>query len=236
MLPNKEIEQLKNDGWLDENFEVSKEIQKCIEKCKSPKQEDIFNAFKLFKSEETQILILGQDPYPENQKAHGFAFSVQKEYGKIDDSLLNIFKAVKAYKSNKKFNDVDINEINNWNTDLSEWAKKNKILLLNSALTYDDETSPETRIEIWQPFIKNIIEKLLSNNKNKTDVFLWGEKAQKCFLKAINGICITRNLIVFVSNHPSNRSVNNNGDFSEKAPEHFRLCDEFLNQDIWKSM
>ena len=76
-----EIKQLKQNNWLPDYFELKEEelanLEKCIKNCISPNEEDIFNAFKLFKAEETNIIVIGKDPYPDNKKAHGLAFSVK---------------------------------------------------------------------------------------------------------------------------------------------------------------
>lgn len=109
--------------------------------------------------------------------------------------MLNIFKAVKAYKSDRAFDDISKNEItgvNNendrWNTNLEKWSENNKILLLNTALTYDKKNTIDERIKAWQPFTIHIIRNLLnskSDEDSKLAVFLWGVKAQKLFYDAI---------------------------------------------------
>ena len=89
------------DKWMTcEDFkkyvENDKKLKDCIKYCTSPKPTDIFNAFKLFPIEETKVLILGQDPYPEPDKAHGLAFSVKNEK-KRAASLTKIFKYMPGY-------------------------------------------------------------------------------------------------------------------------------------------
>lgn len=149
--------------WIDNKTKdllvENDDIIECIANCTSPvKIEDeedtiiqekiktIFNAFTLFKPEDTRILILGQDPYPNAERAHGLAFSFGDNKIPADDSLLNIFKAIKAYKENKTFDTVNVEEIKGnikkkiqpWNTNLKTWAGNNGILLLNTALTYKE--------------------------------------------------------------------------------------------------
>lgn len=209
--------------------EKSLSINECIEKCTSPDKEKIFNALTLFKPEETRILILGQDPYPEQEKAHGFSFSVKNEYTQkngIDDSLFNIFTAIEAYKNNIHFcdlSDKQIKEIKGtkknkiwtdfWKTDLTNWAKNNGVLLLNTALTYEktaqhndiDKKSltKQQKNEIknaqkelltqhqnaWKPFVQQIICNLLNskikNQDKKLAVFLWGVDAQNIFSQSL---------------------------------------------------
>ena len=100
------------------------EIQKCINECTRPNQSDIFNAFEGLKPQDVKVLIIGQDPYPDEAKAHGLAFSYKDGTISADDSLRNIFHKIKE--------DVGID--NNF-TNLSTW-KEQGVLLLNTALTF----------------------------------------------------------------------------------------------------
>lgn len=198
-----ELESIEKEGWLtrDEKKDFLNTFPKKIN-VKTPKKDYIFNAFKIgkeedddiIKPEDVNVLILGQDPYPENDKAHGLAFSVNNSYTKehgIDDSLLNIFKAIKVYQDEniKYFNDVKKEDIN-WYTDLTQWAK-NGVLLLNTALTHSgkDDKCIKTHRDAWESFIQQIISNLiktkLNSNKNLA-IFLWGDKAQTTFLRALN--------------------------------------------------
>lgn len=204
-----ELKKTKNiQEWfknIDDSIITDENIIKCIKNCKSPveisekddkiqeKIKTIFNAFTLFKPQETRILILGQDPYPNAERAHGLAFSFGDNKIPADDSLLNIFKAIKAYKENKTFDTVNVEEIKGnikkkiqpWNTNLKTWAGNNGILLLNTALTYKEN---EKHFNAWNPFIKQIISNLIDNmdKNNKLAVFLWGVPAQNLFYEAIN--------------------------------------------------
>ena len=44
-----------------------------------PEYDNIFQAFKLCSFENAKVVILGQDPYPNEGEAHGLCFSVEKE-------------------------------------------------------------------------------------------------------------------------------------------------------------
>ena len=189
------LQELSKIGWITDDFKQNNDfLNDCIKlDFTSPDKKDVFNAFKLFKPNETQILILGQDPYPEDEyrekhygkRAHGLAFSFQNEKGinePADDSLLNIFKAIVKYKKTKQSDDIY-----NWNTNLSEWAKTNKVLLLNTALSHEskDEEKITKHRKVWKPFVDEVIKKLIASD-NKTAIFLWGKKAQETFFKAFN--------------------------------------------------
>lgn len=258
-----ELDNLVQAGWL-EKFNIDNFIEniKDIE-FTSPNIEDVFNAFKIgennsvIKPKDVRILILGQDPYPETGKAHGYAFSVLQKYTDehgIDDSLSNIFKAIKAYKNNCNFDEVNINKIQN--TDLKDWATENKVLLLNTVLTYEktklyeniDKKTKEQQKKIknaqsrhytkhkniWQPLFNAIIKTIITYSNNKIFIFIWGQKAQKAYNNAVKGIIInTEKIKKYETSHPSNLGVRKG--FSDDAPNHFKVCDEFLGEDIWKN-
>lgn len=240
-----ELRELKKRNWLNKDFNENEFIEKIINlEFTSPNREDVFNAFKLFEPKETKILIIGQDPYPNPEKAQGLAFSCKK--GKAA-SLTKIFKAVNIYKKNST---------KNFDYDLTGWASKNKICLLNSALTFeksslykgkqkkdlskeqkkelekDQQRLQEKHIEAWNSFITYVIKKLIKENKNLV-VFLWGNKARKIFSEC-NGDKIFKHK--FETCHPQKRSKGENSNtFLDDAPNHFKVCDEFLGEDIWKN-
>ncbi len=242
------IKKLQNAGWLEgfEENEIIKFINKLNSENVRPKKDDIFNAFKISddrnicKPEDVKVLILGQDPYPDKNKAHGYAFSFGNEKS-AKDSLLNILKAIQAYKTNTTFDKIQNDDVENWNTDLSEWAKDNGVLLLNTALTYESNEKMTTHIEAWKPFIKQVVNSLLTCDDSKLVVFLWGDKAKTAFFEFIKNdnnnsyMQIKRDMLVLISNHPSNLSVNRGGNFPILAPNHFKACDAFLDIPIWKN-
>ncbi len=281
-----ELELLQNGGWIDdiektkENFNKARiinrktntqlSITRCIDMPNiRPNKEDIFNAFKLFPMQDTRVLIIGQDPYPDKDKkrekygnrAHGLAFSFanKNELNEpADASLLNIFKAIKVYQYKeenniiKNFGDIKLDEVN-WNTNLETWAKNNKVLLLNIALTYNNNISLTNRKNMWKPFIKEVMTKLIYRNTNsRLAMFLWGVTAQQLFYECIKtdehytkdfpqelyegklvktySTTINNNKI-FMTSHPSNTGGAVNQGFSHDAPIHFGACDEFLKEN-----
>lgn len=245
-------------GWIDfKNFAKIHitNMSECINNCQSPRvskngqtSEDdlkiIFKAFSLFPLNETRVLIIGQDPYPDVNRAHGLAFSFADNKKPADDSLLNIFKAIQAYNTEKE-------DIANWNTNLEKWAKENKVLLLNTALTYEKTHDIEKKEikkaqnklytkhkNIWKPLFNEIIKNLVNNNK--ICVFLWGQKAQKAYNNAIKNVNVNENVKVYKTSHPSNNGQAVKKGFSDDAPNHFKACDKFLGANpqtgkyIWK--
>ena len=237
----KELKVLKDNHWLNKDFNEKDFFNKIINlEFTSPNKKDVFNAFKLFKSEETRILIIGQDPYPDSNKAQGLAFSCKK--GKAH-SLTKIFSAISKYTKHST---------KNFNYDLTNWATENKICLLNAALTFeksslykyeqkknlsknqqkelekDQQIIQKKHIEAWNYFIICVMEKLIKENIDLV-VFLWGDKAKQLFEKCTGYKTIKH---IFLTSHPRRRLKQGEIDkFLEEAPVHFKACDEFLGKN-----
>ena len=160
-----------------------------------PKESDLFSAFNFFNFEDTKVVILGQDPYINDDQAHGLAFSVLNQ--KAPKSLINIFKELES--------DLDIKRTN---TNLSDWAKQG-VLLINTILTVDKGKSLSHKDYGWQFFTKNIITKI-NNDLNDIIFVLWGNDARR-YKELID---IKKHYII-ESPHPSPLSAYN-GFFNSK--------------------
>lgn len=127
-----------------------------------PERKNVFKAFDMNK-EDIKVVIIGQDPYFNEEEAMGLSFSVPKNI-KTPPSLKNIFKELKE----------DLG-IENTSPDLSPWAAQG-VMLLNSALTVIPK-KPGSHAKIWEPFTNQII----SNLSEQKDIvyILWGGHAQK---------------------------------------------------------
>lgn len=154
-----------------------------------PKYENCFRCFNYFEFNETKVVILGQDPYHNDDQACGLAFGI--ENNKIPPSLKNITKELKS-SLNIEFKDNDYS--------LEKWAKQG-ILLLNTGLTVE-KNKPGSHIKIWNNFIKFIIDKL-SKSTNSIVFLCWGAYAHK-ILQNINN---PRHCLI-VTSHPSPLSCN----------------------------
>ncbi len=111
----------------------------------------IFYAFELIPLNKVKVLIIGQDPYPNPDRAQGLAFSF-KNNSPSDDSLKNMFIKIKeAYN------------FENTNTDLTPWAKQG-VLLLNTSLTFTgkDNTEMLQWRKFWKPYIDYPLQKLIN--------------------------------------------------------------------------
>jgi uracil-DNA glycosylase len=86
----------------------------------------VFRAFREPRLEQTRVIILGQDPYPNARQAEGLSFSSADEKGPLPDSLRNIFKELK--------DDLGIEAKGH---SLLPWARQG-VMLLNTCLTSED--------------------------------------------------------------------------------------------------
>ncbi|MEG2813544.1 MAG: uracil-DNA glycosylase [Oscillospiraceae bacterium] len=175
-----------------------------------PKKEDIFNALKYTPFNSVKVVILGQDPYPNENQAHGLSFSVNDGV-KPPRSLQNIFKVI--YQ-----NDLEKLPIKNGN--LEKWAKQG-VLLLNCVLTVRAKETGSHQNIGWEKFTNEIIH--LLNERNSPIVFLlWGNQAIK---KA--KLITNKSHLVLTSPHPSPLSASKG--FFEC--DHFNKANEFLKQN-----
>ena len=133
-------------------------------KCFPPK-EQIFRALELTEFEDVQVIILGQDPYHNENQANGLCFSVSDKV-KTPPSLQNMYKELK----------IDLNIEKNSN-ELEDWAKQG-VLLLNSTLTVKAHEPNSHKNLGWDIFTDFII-KEISDKKESVVFVLWGAFAQK---------------------------------------------------------
>lgn len=152
----------------------------------------IYYALKTTPFDKVKVLIIGQDPYPNKEDAHGLAFS--KLSGKIPASLKNIFEKINEDTG------IGINASGN----LTPWAKQG-VLLLNRALTFSKEETLAARNKFWLPIINIIINKLIERKKPLI-IILWGNPAndieQFSFEKEEE--YKKNNIFILRSSHPSN--------------------------------
>ena len=151
----------------------------------------IYHALKITPFDKVKVLIMGQDPYPNKEDAHGLAFS--KLSGKIPASLKNIFEKIKEDTG-----------INNTSGNLTPWAEQG-VLLLNRALTFSKEESLALRNKFWLPIINIIIDKLIERKKPLI-IILWGNPANDIEQFSFDKEEEYRknNIYILRSSHPSN--------------------------------
>jgi uracil-DNA glycosylase len=162
-----------------------------------PSNADVFSAFELTPYENVKVLILGQDPYHDDNQAHGLCFSVKPGI-KIPPSLVNIYKELHA----------DIGFKIPKHGYLVNWTEQG-ILMLNAVLTVRAHTPNSHKDRGWETFTDAVIKKV-SEKADPVIFVLWGAYAQKK-LKLID----TTKHLVIQSAHPSPLSARN-GFFGSK--------------------
>lgn len=161
-----------------------------------PPYKNIFHALSITPLDEVKVVILGQDPYHEENQAHGLAFSVLCK--KLPPSLVNIYKEMQS----------DLNVTINQDGNLDYLAKQG-VLLLNTCLTVREHQANSHANKGWEIFTDSCIK--LINQINRPIVFiLWGRNAMSK-QKYLNN---PRHLVL-TSVHPSPLSAYN-GFFGSK--------------------
>ncbi|MDF2441587.1 MAG: uracil-DNA glycosylase [Abditibacteriota bacterium] len=156
-----------------------------------PPEDEVFNAFAHAPLSQVKVLLLGQDPYHDNNQAHGLCFSVCPGI-KPPPSLQNMFRELR--------DDIGCHVPNNGF--LMPWADQG-MLLLNAVLTVRAHAANSHKNKGWEKFTDEAIRQV--NDKAEHVVFvLWGGYAQK----KIPLIDTNRHTVV-QSAHPSPLSAHN---------------------------
>lgn len=171
-----------------------------------PKAGDIFNAFHLTDLKDVKVLLLGQDPYHNENQAHGLSFSVLPG-NDIPPSLQNIYKELNS--------DLGCYIPNNGY--LKKWADQG-VLLLNTVLTVRAHEANSHQGKGWEKFTDAVIE-TINNEDRPLVIFLWGSPARKKKAMLNNP-----KHLVLEAPHPSPLSAYR-GFFGCK---HFSQCNDFL--------
>ena len=196
---------IKNTEYFTTLWEKVKEEYQTT-KCFPPKNL-IFRAIELTPFEEVKVVIIGQDPYHNDNQANGLCFSVSDKVT-APPSLKNIIKELE--------DDLGIKKTSN---ELEMWAKQG-VLLLNATLTVRAHEANSHKDLGWEQFTDFII-KEISDKKENVVFVLWGAFAQK---KA--GLIDASKHFVILSAHPSPFSVHK-GFFGSRP---FSKINQFLEE------
>lgn len=150
-----------------------------------PPEQEVFSALELTPYDQVQILLLGQDPYHDDNQAHGLCFSVRPGI-KPPPSLKNIFREL--------HDDVGFQIPNNGY--LVPWANQG-VLLLNAVLTVRAHQANSHKNKGWETFTDAII-RAVNDKPNPVVFVLWGGYAQKK-----EKLIDTQRHIIVQSAHPS---------------------------------
>ena len=207
-------EELDKDYFFNLTTRVNQEYSNYI--C-FPPIDNIFNSLNFCVLSKLKVVIIGQDPYHQQNQANGLSFSVGKDV-KIPPSLNNIFKELNS----------DINKPLPTNGDLT-YLSKQGVLLLNSCLSVR-MSSPGSHYNFgWEIFTDKIIS-IISEKKTNVVFLLWGNKSI-----SKSKLIDTNKHLILTSGHPSPLSANRGYWFGNR---HFSKTNDYLknnglNQIYW---
>ena len=162
-----------------------------------PPADEVYTAFRLTPFEKAHVFLLGQDPYPGPNQAHGLCFSVKPGVS-LPGSLRNMYKELD--------NDLGIPPAKSGY--LAPWAAQG-MLMLNAVLTVRAGQPNSHKGKGWETFTDAAI-RAVGHKKDPVVFVLWGAYAQKK-LKLID----TDRHTIIQSAHPSPLSAAN-GFFGSK--------------------
>ncbi|GCF10528.1 uracil-DNA glycosylase [Dictyobacter arantiisoli] len=156
-----------------------------------PPEENVFSAFQHTPYANVNVFLLGQDPYHDNNQAHGLCFSVRPGI-KPPPSLVNMFKELREDQGCSIPN----------NGYLVPWADQG-ILMLNAVLTVRAHQANSHKNHGWETFTDEVI-RIVSAKEEPVIFVLWGGYAQKK-----QALIDTSRHTVISSAHPSPLSARN---------------------------
>jgi uracil-DNA glycosylase len=177
-IKQKMFDKLEPSGWyrVFKSFIFSSEFDDILTKLYTLSQEDkrftpplkqVFRAFEECPYDKLQVVIVGQDPYPQLGVADGIAFSCGNT-NKLQPSLRYILEEVNrtVYNGHNVTHEVD----------LTRWSNQG-ILMLNTALTVE-VGKIGSHYDIWRPFTAYLLDWL--NNYNPGLIYVYmGKKAEE---------------------------------------------------------
>ncbi len=197
-----------------------------------PPADLIFEALYRTRLEDVKVVILGQEPYPNQGQADGLAFSMQETYAQHrshNDSLKNIIREVNedcAPGGSDRFQD----RLPGSHVCLRPWADQG-VLLLNTVLTFrqvadqpDGERPRNAHIEgyagrAWKRFTTKIVKAINCRDPGHVVFMLWGAHA----MKKIVHIDRSRHKVL-CAQHPSYGA-------GIKGTSHFSCANEYLERN-----
>lgn len=188
-----------------------------------PNRNNFLNAFKTLPKEQTKYILFGQDPYPREKSAIGYAFidgnvnhlwndenGFSKEVNKAT-SLRNFMKmllvangSLEDDTSKEAVLKVDKSKYIDSILKLRDNFEKNGVLLLNTALIFTSKNDSKYHVKQFKPFIKKFLEQLKEEN---ITLILFGSMA-----KEIEKLNVTESFTRFVCEHPYNTTFICNDD------------------------
>lgn len=177
-IKQKMFNKLEPNGWgkVFKSFIFSSEFEKILTKLWdlsnensrfAPTLKQVFRAFEECPYDKLQVVIIGQDPYPQLGVADGISFSCSNT-NKLQPSLKFILQEVDKTVYNNNVISEDL--------DLKRWSNQG-ILMLNTALTVEIGKIG-SHYDIWKPFTAYLFDYLNNNNSGLIYVYM-GKKAEE---------------------------------------------------------
>lgn len=176
------------NGELDKPYYIALRhfmVKEYTEQTVFPPAADLYNALHYTPLSKVKVLILGQDPYHDDNQAHGLAFSVPVGQ-KIPPSLVNIYKELAE----------DLGIDTPAHGYLKSWADQG-VLLLNTVLSVRAHEANSHQGQGWEQFTDAIIA-AVNQKPEPVVILLWGKPAQKKLAMLDNP-----NHLVLCAPHPS---------------------------------
>lgn len=182
------------NGWFNNEIkdilfqDSDKKIISCIKKSVRPvvfseqdKIKSIFKAFSLFPMQETQVVVMGQAPYVNDEDMNGLFFLLENSNKKTNDLMSNIFTVSSQFTRTAMFE--------TWSKNVEKCVIANRILLLNTSLTFENDETAQQHKDIWDIFINKILSNLINlkqqNHQGEQSTFLWIKNQKNILLQKI---------------------------------------------------
>jgi len=187
-----------------------------------PSKKNFLNAFKTLPLNKTKYILFGQDPYPRQKSAIGYAFidgdvkslwdeknGLSKEVNKAT-SLRNFMKMLLVCEGKLDVKDTSKNAILEVDTTsyinsilhLKDNFEENGILLLNTALIFASKEESKKHVKMWKPFVHSLLKQIKDEN---IKLILFGSLA-----KEIEKLPVSGEFEKFYCEHPYNVSFISN--------------------------
>ena len=131
-----------------------------------PPPGEVFSALEATPYGQVKVLLLGQDPYHDDNQAHGMCFSVKRGV-RVPPSLRNVYKELLA--------DLGVPAPEHGN--LQAWADQG-VLLLNAVLTVRAHEANSHKGKGWETFTDAVI-RAVDDQPEPVVFVLWGGYAKK---------------------------------------------------------
>jgi uracil-DNA glycosylase len=131
-----------------------------------PPRGEVFSALESTPYGQVKVVLLGQDPYHDDNQAHGMCFSVKRGV-RVPPSLRNVYKEMGT--------DLGLPAPDHGN--LQSWADQG-VLLLNAVLTVRAHEANSHKGKGWETFTDAVI-RAVGEQPDPVVFVLWGNYAKK---------------------------------------------------------